>query len=347
MGAAKAGRLFDQRAARKERLGPGRIGQFKADQEAAVRHLRADGALRRVARQTWVAQAAHGGVVGQPGGDHGGAGAHPLQPHLQRLKPAMHQEGLERPRHRAGHPPPVAHPCHQARIAARDMTEQHVGMARRRLGVGGHHQIGAQVQRPLQQRRHRGVVGNHPRPRRAGAGGDGGDVDHVQPGVRRGFQVDHRRAVKAGLGIVAGRQFGDLDAQGFQEAFGEHPGDVIAVGRDDQPVAGLQRGEKCRGDGGHAGRKGDRLGLFQQGKLGLDRLTTRVGIAAVDVVDALDMRQVEGGRGGDRRHHRIAGGKTRLAVMQKPRDPGGDVVVHGVLLAARAVGGGGLTRTSG
>ena len=68
-------------------------------------------------------------------------------------------------------------------IAAGDMAEQHVGMAVRRLGVGGDDDVGAEVERTLAVGRHGRVVGDDDRAGRVGGGCDGRDVANVEPGI--------------------------------------------------------------------------------------------------------------------------------------------------------------------
>ena len=184
----------------------------------------------------------------------------------------MHLPSLERPRHRPRQPAPIAHPRHKGSVSPRDMAKQHIRMPRRRFGISRHHQIAAQIQGALQQRCHRGVIGNHQGPCRAGTRHHGCNIHHIQTGVRRRFQIDHRSTAKIGAVVIARRHLDHLNAKGRQKACREHPRDIVAIRRNDQPVALFQHRHQRRRNRRHARGKADHLGLFQQRKLGLDGL---------------------------------------------------------------------------
>ena len=196
------------------------------------------------------------------------------------------------------------------------MAEQHVAVAGGGLGVGGDHDVGAEIQRALQQRCHGGVVDDHDGPGLMGAGGGLSDVAEVEAGIGRGLDVDHFRAGKIGGGIGGGGQLGDPDPEALQEFGAEDTGHVIAVRRQDQVVAGLEGREQGGGDGGHAGGEGDAGRILQQGQLLFHLLPGRAGHAGVFEGRAVETRQVEGGGADDARGHGVALLQAVGAVVQ-------------------------------
>ena len=131
------------------------------------------------------------------------------------------------------------------RVAAGDMAEQHVGMAVRRLGVGGDDDVGAEVERALAVGRHRRVVGDDDRAGRVGGGRDRGDVADVEAGIGRasrrrpGGSRRSRRRERSRSGAVS-----NGDAERLQEALRKHPRRVVAVGRQQDAVAGSSAGRR-------------------------------------------------------------------------------------------------------
>ena len=240
----------------------------------------------------------------------------------------MHQPGLKRPRHCPRPPPPIAHPVDQRHIAPRHMSRQQVRMPRRGLGIRRHHQIGAMVQRPLQQRRHRGVVGNHQRPHRTGPRADRRNVADIEAGVRRRLDKHHPRAGEI-CRVIGGRgQVGHRYAERAQKFLCQQPGVVIPVRGQHDPVARLQAGHQRARDRRHPGRKCHHRRIFQQRQLRLQLIPGRVRSAAIAVAAKGVVRHMIGRRRNQRRRDRIARCQPRLAVMQQARCQKLIVILH-------------------
>lgn len=92
----------------------------------------------------------------------------------------MHQPSLERAGNAARGLAPAGDVRDDVWIAAGDMAEQHVGMPVGRLGVGSNDDVGAEIERALAERRHRGVVDDDDRARLVRGLGDRCDVANVQ-----------------------------------------------------------------------------------------------------------------------------------------------------------------------
>ncbi len=86
------------------------------------------------------------------------------------------------------------------RIGRDHGAADHVGMAVDVFGGRVDHDVGAQLQRPLQGGRQEGVVARHLGPRGMGAATDLGDVGDAQQGVGRG--LDQHQLAPVGQGGV-------------------------------------------------------------------------------------------------------------------------------------------------
>ena len=147
--------------------------------------------------------------------------------------------------------------------------------------------VGAELQRPLQQRRGEHIVDHD---QRAGLLGDlrhGFDVHQLEHGIGRRLEEEGARVglhrLLPGLEIAAVDQRG-LDAVARQQVLD----DVAAAaeqraGRDDM-VAGLQMAKQRGRDRGHAARGAARgVGAFQRAHARLEHGDGGVGVAAIDV----------------------------------------------------------------
>jgi hypothetical protein len=81
---------------------------------------------------------------------------------------------------------------------------------------------------------------------------------------------------------VAGRGEGGLDAEAAEELGDELAGAAVAIGGEDDVLAGAEHGDEGGGDGGHsAGEAGGVFGAFEGGELLLDGADGGVPVAAV------------------------------------------------------------------
>ena len=94
---------------------------------------------------------------------------------------------------------------HQFGVAARDVAGEQVAVAGQRLGRAGHHQVGAQRQRLLPQRRGGGVVDDQPGAPAAADQRQPVQVDDVESGVGRRFGEHHVGVVGRLAHLVAAR----------------------------------------------------------------------------------------------------------------------------------------------
>ena len=321
MRSAKACRAGQVGAGRKKGFGARLILQFKRHQKPRPRHLLAGQSVRRITGQPRIAQPLHPPLPRQPFRNDLSRGAHPLQPHLQRLQPAMHEPSLKPARNRPGNPPPIPHAAHQPGIAPRDMAKQHIRMPGRRLGIGGHNQIRPQIEGPLQQRRHRRVVDNDPRPHRPRPRRNRSNIAQVQPRVRRRFQMNHRHPGQVHRRHRQSRHFLNQHPHRNQKIPREHPCHIIAIRWDDHPIARLDRRHQGRRDRRHARRERNTRRVLQNGQLLLDLLPDRRRHPRVSERRPLNLGQMIGRRCHNRRHNRIALGQPMRPVMQHPCEP--------------------------
>ena len=87
-----------------------------------------------------------------------------------------------------------------------------------------------------------------------------------RPGLDGRFDEDQAVAVEAAVEKGRRRAQVERDAERLEEAFGQHARRVVAVGRQEHAVAGLQQAEEDGRDRGHAGRKGDGSAHLRDGR---------------------------------------------------------------------------------
>ena len=127
------------------------------------------------------------------------------------------------------------------------MAEQHVGMAVRRLGVGGDDDVGAEIERALAEGRHRRVVDHQQRrrphePRSATAA----DVADVERRIGRAFRQRpggsprSRRRETSDVGLTSQ----PTPKRACRKRSASSPGRVVAVGWQEDAVAGFQQAEE-------------------------------------------------------------------------------------------------------
>ena len=141
---------------------------------------------------------------GKARGEFAGGVAHPAEADVQGFKAAVQKPRLERAGDGAGQTAVFADAGDEGDVAAGDVAEQHIGMAGGGLGVGGDHDIGAEVERALQIGGHGGVVGDDEGPGGVGAGTKRRDIKDIKAGVGGGFDQDGIDAGEIGLASSQG-----------------------------------------------------------------------------------------------------------------------------------------------
>ena len=112
------------------------------------------------------------------------------------------------------------------------------------LGGAVDDQVDAQFQRPLVERGGEGAVDQCPHPSAPPDLGQHRQIEAAQKGIGGRLGDDEAGVgVDAGLdgGQIAGRHRGAVDAKAMQHTVGEGAGAVVAVGGDDEMVAGRKQ----------------------------------------------------------------------------------------------------------
>ncbi|CAN5818297.1 hypothetical protein BH11PSE3_BH11PSE3_37830 [soil metagenome] len=266
-------------------------------------------------------------MADQPVGELGGGLRLRRHPHMQGAHAAHQQPGIERAQHGADLRPHLADALPQrVLLGGRQRAGHHVGMAVEILGAGMHHEVGAERQRPREDRRRDGRVHAQQRARGMGEVGDGGDVgdaphriarrlDPHQSGLARPQRGAHRVEV-AGIdeadGVSAARRHvGQPRAQAVIHHARDHD-----VGR---PVERLEDGAGRR----HPRAEHQRLrGAFQRGQQLAGLLHRGIVRSAIDAPAAIaivgraqvGIAQV-GRRHMDRRHQSADFGSGRADAL--------------------------------
>ena len=171
---------------------------------------------------------------------------------------------------------------------------ERVGVAAQELGGRVHHQVDAQLQRPLVDRGGEGVVDHHDGALRVGTGGQALQVEHLARRVGRALQVQDLQAfVDRGLdgGLIAGVAERHVDAQGGEERVEQLVGAAVGVLDAHHPVAAAQQRQQRVGDRRHAGReRGGGSAALERAHLLLEGGDGGVGVASVDVALGLAER---------------------------------------------------------
>ena len=164
--------------------------------------------------------------------------------------------------------------------------------------------VGAELERPLQQRGEERVVDDHAGAGVAGRGDDRGGVGHLERRVGRRLEPD-QRGVLARLDHGRGVRYVD-DRRGEPAAeleVGElDQGAVVGVPRHHHLVAERDQVEEA-GDRRHPGRVRQAPAALQRAQRALERGPRRVAVAAVLEVPTGDVRR----RHRDRRVERLVG----------------------------------------
>ena len=317
--APEARRLGDRAAARQEALGRRRVRERDADEEAEARRLTRRDPVRGILLEPRVAHRAHRRVLAQPPRDRERAPLHALEPELERLEPAQQQPRLERPRDGARQRAPLARRFQRGVVARGEVPHQHVRVPARRLRVGRDDDVGAEIERALQVRRHRRVVDGEPGAGGVRAFGDEGEVARVEPRVRRRLGEHQRCARERRVREVGGRVLAQLDAERGEEAVREGARVVVAVGRQHECVPRAQGRHEQRRDRGHAGREEGAVRALDQPERALGVAPRRVRRPAVVVRPRRLAGLVERGRQHRRPDRRVAALRARARTRTRTR----------------------------
>ena len=282
-------------AAAHSRLAPssrrdgGLVGELAGQHAVGAQHLPRREVVRGVARPPGPAQPGDRGRGREQLHDRRGVGRLAGQPQVQGAHRPVPEPGLERPRGAAGAVAEALQPGVQAVVGHAHVPEEQVAVAGQRLGVAADRHVGAQRERPLAQRRRRRVVDGDQCAGRPGRGGHRGDVADVEQRVARGLQQHQPDAVEPAVGgeppDLRRGHLGDLDAEPGQLLGTQQPGRVVAVGRQDHPVAAAGAGQHRRGQRGHPGGEGQAPAAVELADGGLEvaeagLLGPRVGVGA-------------------------------------------------------------------
>jgi hypothetical protein len=153
------------------------------------------------------------------------------------------------------------HPAHAVRVPVQEL----------RCRVDD--QVGAEVERPLEEGAHERVVRDEDRPAAVRELGEGADVADLEQGVAGGLDPQQVEAARlplepGGVGRVEERELQGVVREHLREEAVRAPVDVV---RDDHALAGLHEREH-RLHGGHARGEAVRVrAAFPRGEVALDR----------------------------------------------------------------------------
>ena len=242
---------------------------------------------------------------------------------VQRLEPFQQHPGIERAERGAGVlEVRLQHVCVQ-RPVAQDRAAEAAALPVDVLGRGVHHQIGAELERPLQDRRREHVVDDHP-----GAGpmrqlGDGGDVDQLERRIARGFEQDEARRRRQRRRPLV--EIGAVDQRHLDPEAGQDLAQDVAAGaeqqaRCDHAIAGAQLAHQRGVHRGHAGGGGGRLlGALEQRQALLEHPHRGIGDTRVRVARR-PIGEAVGGILGPQ-IAKARGQEQRLGCLAEPRAP--------------------------
>ena len=206
-----------------------------------------------------IAHPRHGRVRQQPPGQFARRFLRAGQPDRQGSQPAQRQVRLEGTRDRTRQLLPASHPGQQIGIGGDHQSQQQVRVAADELGRAVHHQVGAELQRPLQQGSGEGVVHDDQRAAFAAEPAQRGQVGDVHQRIGRRLQPQQVRGPR---GLLRRRRVGDVDGRHLpppdERAVGQqgaHPG--VGIGRHDDVRADRDQVENCCGRT-HSGTEGHR-----------------------------------------------------------------------------------------
>ena len=223
------------------------------------------------------------------------------RPEVEGAQAAQGEPGLQRPGDGADQVAPAFEDVVQLVVADHERAHHHVAVAGEELGHRVQHDVGAELERPLDEGSGEGVVDDD---RGAGlvAGRDEAlDVGDLEGGVGRRLDPEEGRVVE---GADDRGGVGDVDEQAVTAASLE-----VAELADAAEVRVPRRHHQCvladqvqhRGDGCETGREGQRATTLQGAERLLERRPRRVRVPSVLEVATRDVRR----RHRDRRVQRL------------------------------------------
>lgn len=250
---AETRRVVDQPQRGEEALRRLPVGQLERHHRTEAPHLAHGDPVRRVGGQSGIPQPGDLVPPGQHLGEGQSRGALPVDAQLERRERTVGEPGLHRARDGPDDLAPAPYVGGQQGITAGDMAQQDVAVPGHALGVAGHREVRAELQRALADRGGQGVVDGDQRTCLVRHRHQPTDVADVQPRVGRALDPQQLRPLKeCQLGIAAGRRGPDLDAEGRQLLPYERQR-LVAVVRQHHGVARADLGEQYGGDRRHTG----------------------------------------------------------------------------------------------
>ena len=199
----------------------------------------------------------------------------------------------------------------------------HVAVPAQVLGRRVQDDVGPQLQGPLQHGRGKGVVHHREGAGPAAQAGGGGQVHHLEQGVRGALQPDD-----AGLGTERRGQGPEVlhahevgaDPPVGEDLLGGHPETVVGVVGEDDVGARRQRLQQGHARGHAGGEDEGRLPPFEGGEGRLELVLVGVRLADVGVTAERHALGIAGEGGGedDGRGHRARRGIDAVAGVNDP-----------------------------
>ena len=176
-------------------------------------------------------------------GDQAGVVQVPVEPDAQGLDPPLQQEGIRRRQDAAQRVVDEFQSREELFIIQDDQPREDIGMARIVFGGRVHGDVGAKVQRPLQIRRHEGVVHHHENISPVRRFGNSPDIGHFQKRIGRRLQKYHLYAVVGLVKIVRVEVVHDLVGSPslLQQVGDKSPGPAVHVVVDQKLIPFFQK----------------------------------------------------------------------------------------------------------
>jgi hypothetical protein len=251
-----------------------------------------------------VADLGEGAVLGQPAGQLGGVRLRTLDPQVQRAQPAQGQPRLQRAGDRADQVAAALQHVVQLLVLHHQRAHDHVAVAGEDLGDRVKDDVGAELERLLQQGCGERVVDDDRRPGLVAGLDEPLHVGDLQRRVRRRLDPQQRRVVQLGdhgVGVGDVHQHGLQPTPCLEVAELADAAEVRVPRRDHHAV--LSDEVEHRRHGRETGRERQRTPALERAERLLERRPGRVRVPPVLEVAARDVRR----RHLDRRVQRLVG----------------------------------------
>ena len=198
---AEAGRVCDQSERGADRIGAlGAAADLERHHRPETAHLLRRELMAGVVGEAGIADAGDPGVLGQPPGELGSVRLRALDPQGQRAHAAQGEEDLERARDRAGQGAAVDQLAMARLVGGDDDAQQRVRVAADVLGCRVDDEVGAELERVLQQRGRQGGVDGDCGPAVVRGGGQGAQIGDSEQRVVWRLGPDQVGTVDRGQG---------------------------------------------------------------------------------------------------------------------------------------------------